>query len=172
MQSIPPGALTRTIHNVSLAYFADYQGISDSIRDLCTAGFKARGINISQSAAQQKTHRNAPSDGPLPNGIHTHSKRWLLKRSLVHDWQRSGADQMSGLNPAPVEGENPTCSSFDLDIALTAMHVPALVITLLQQHVQKRGMFMMVDASGRVHEADCILDRNAGYLRTQYLSVA
>ncbi len=136
MQSTPPGALTRTIHNVSLAYFADYQGISDSIRDLCTAGFKARGINISQSAAQQKTHRNAPSDGPLPNGIHTHSKR---------------------------------CG---LDIALTAMHVPALVITLLQQHVQKRGMFMMVDASGRVHEADCILDRNAGYLRTQYLSVA
>jgi hypothetical protein len=159
----------RTVANVSLAYFADYRGVSDSIRDLCTAGFEARNINISQSAAEQKTHPQAEAAGPLPNAIGAHSKLWLWDQYRKHDRQRSGADQMSGLNPTPSEGANPTCSSFNLQGALSAMHVPPVVITLLLRDVQSHGMFMLVDADGRVDEADSILDKNAGLIRTQHL---
>jgi hypothetical protein len=171
MQQALSGGILRTIDNVSLAYFADYRRISDSVRDLCTAGFAAGGINISQSRAQQKASPKMQEGGQLPDAIGAHSRLWRWKRTLAHDRQRRGADQMSGLDMAPSEGKNPTCSSFDLQTTLTAMHVPAMVITLLLQDVQNEGMFLLVDASDRVREADSILDRNAGYIRTQYLRV-
>ncbi len=169
MPQSPSARNLRTIDTVSLAYFADRRRISDSVRDLCTAGFAARGINISQSLAQRTINPQAEASEPLPNGIGAHSRLWLWKRSIAHDRHRRGADQMSGLDPAPLEGKNPTCSSFDLQSTLTAMFVPAVVIALLLRDMQNRGMFILVDAPGRVREADTILDRNAGYMRTQYL---
>jgi hypothetical protein len=171
MQQALSVGILRTIDNVSLAYFADYRRISDSVRDLCTAGFAADGINISQSRAQQKSNPEMHEGNQLPDAIGPHSRLWRWKRTLAHDRQRRGADQMSGLDMAPLEGKNPTCSRFDLQTVLTAMRVPAMVITLLLQDVQNEGMFMLVDASDRVREADSILDRNAGYIRTQYLRV-
>jgi hypothetical protein len=78
---------------------------------------------------------------------------------------------MSGLDPTPAEGPNPTCSRFDLQVSLTAIHVPAIVIELLLRDCQSKGMFMLIDAPDRVMEADSILDQNAGYIRTQYLTV-
>jgi hypothetical protein len=171
VQQALSGGIPRTINNVSLAYFEDYRRISDSVRHLCTAGFAADGINISQSRAQQRANPKMYQGGPLPDAIGVHSRLWRWKRTLAHDRQRRGADQMKRLDIVPLEGKNPTCSSFDLQATLAAMHVPATVITLLLQDVQNEGMFMLVDASDRVREADSILDRNAGYIRTQYLRV-
>ena len=162
---------SRTSHNVALAYFADSRGVSDSVRDLCTANFLASSINISQSNAQQ-IYPNTEPDKPLPNAIGPHSMQWQWSRLLAHDWQRRGADQISGLNPVPPEGSNPTCSTFDLQVTLTAMRVPPVVIGLLLNHIREKGMYVLVDASNRVREAEDILDGNAGYVRTQYLRTA
>lgn len=161
----------RTIDNVALAYFSDPRRVSDSIRDLCTAGFAACNINISLSKKQTAAMLAGAEDDSLPNAIGSHSVPWKWNRSWQHDRHRRGADQLSGLNPTPDEGANPTCYSFDLGVVLRAMHVPAQVITLLQSDAQTSGQFMLVDATNRVPEADRILDGNAGYLRTQYLRV-
>ena len=162
---------SRTVQNVALAYFSDLRGVSDSVRDLCTAGFAPASINISQSAAEQASSPTVDVGTPLHNAVGEHSKQWLWNRTLSHDWQRKGADQISGLNPLPSEGANPTCLAFDLQIVLTAMSVPAVVIGLLLHDVQRQGMFVLVDALDRVREAERILANNAGFLRTQYLRV-
>jgi hypothetical protein len=56
-------------------------------------------------------------------------------------------------------------------MALAAMHVPMVVIELLLKDVQARGVFLLIDAPDRVREADSILDKKSGYIRTQYLRV-
>ena len=161
-------ASTRTVHTVALAYFSHRNSVSDSVRDLCTAGFKATDINISFPLAQQASDPAADKE-VLPDAIGTHSLRWLWSRARAHDRHRSGAEQLGGRNPVPFEGANPTCFTLDLHAALTAMSVPSEVIALLQKDVQHKGMFMLVDAANRVDEAGCIMDANSGYIRTQYL---
>lgn len=161
----------RSIHNVALAYFTSPQRISDSIRDLCTADFAACHINISPLGAQTAVTDENGGSQPLHNAIGDHSLTWRWNRARHHDHSRRGADQLSGTNPTPAEGSNPTCYSFDVSIVLTALRVPAQVIALLQRELGQNGQFVMVDASDRVQEADRILDRNAGSLRTQYLQL-
>lgn len=104
----------------------------------------------------------------MPNAVGKHSRLWLWKRAFAHDWGRKGADQLSGLNPVPPEGANPTCLALDLQRALAAMSVPAVVIDLLMADVQQQGSFVMVDADDRVQQAERILSSNAGYVRTKY----
>jgi hypothetical protein len=113
----------RTIDNVSLAYFADYREINGAVIDLCTAGFEAAGVNMSRSLAQHEAHPE--EDGSLNNVIGSYNG-WLWQRILAHDRRRRGVDGMGGLSPVPAEGANPTCSSFDMQIALHAMHMPAV----------------------------------------------
>jgi hypothetical protein len=162
---------SRIIHNVALAYFATSKGLNDAARDLCTAGFETNNINISRSNAQRE-REHATGDGtPLPNAIGTHSLRWLCRQILAHDSNRSGADQISGLDRTPTEGINPTCSTLDLPGALMAMGVPLEVLSLLQRDAEHSGMFMMIDASDRVNEASVIMSGNGGYIRTGFLTV-
>jgi hypothetical protein len=56
-------------------------------------------------------------------------------------------------------------------MALTSIHVPMIVIKLSLKDVKTTGMFMLIDTPDRVREADSILDKNSGYIRTQYLRV-
>lgn len=158
----------RTPDNVALAYFANAAGVNDSVRDLCIAGFPADHINIGLPLVQETSVKIKDSE-PLPNAIGTHSFRWLLNRMRGHDRHRQGADQMSGLDPTPSEGENPTCSTLNLEMALTAMGIQPVVIALLRQDTRSYGMHMLVDARDRVEEATLILNANAGYIRTEYL---
>lgn len=158
----------RTPENVALAYFANAAGVSDSIWDLCSAGFDAEYINIALPVAEEAASRN-PDSEPLPNAIGVHSFRWLLGRMRGHDRHRQGADQMSGLDPAPGEGDNPTCSTLNLETALEAMGVEPTVIALLRHDTRSYGTYVLVDAADRVAEATLILNANAGYMRTEYL---
>ncbi len=159
---------SRTPENIALAYFANAAGINDAVRDLCIAGFPADHINIALPLAQETSIEVKDSE-PLPNAIGTHSFRWLLNRMRGHDRHRQGADQMSGLDPTPPEGENPTCSTLNLEVALTAMGVQPVVVALLRQDMRSYGTYMLIDALDRVEEATFILDANAGYIRTEYL---
>ena len=138
------------------------------MRDLCSAGFPADHINIALPVAQEASVKVKDSE-PLPNAIGAHSFRWLLNRMRGHDRHRQGADQMSGLDPTPSEGENPTCSTLNLEVALTAMGVEPVVIALLRQDTRSYGTYLLVDAPDRVEEATLILNANAGYIRTEYL---
>ncbi len=160
--------LARTSDNVALAYFASAASVSDSVRDLCSAGFLAEHINISLPVALERA-AEAEDSRPLPNAIGAHSLRWILNRMRGHDRHRRGADQMKGVNPTPPEGENPTCSTLNLEVALTAMGVQPNVISLLLKDAHHHGMFLLVDAADRVEEATLILNANAGYIRTDYL---
>ncbi len=153
---------SRTVHTVALAYFSDYRGVSDSVRDLCVAGFDEFGINVSASSVAGVSTARSKVVGE-------HSKLWLWRKIRLHDRHRSGANQMRGLDPTPLEGMSPTCPVLDLTLSLNAMHVPPSMIALLQKGVENEGTFVLVDAADRVQEADAILDRNAGLLRTQYL---
>ena len=163
---------SRTIHNVALAYFESGRRVSDSVRDLCTAGFEAEDINVSQTTAQGRQTPGAEGSSLGPKDLGAHSLRWLLHRFRAHDQHRRGADQMHGRNPTPSVPGDSMYATFDLHTALYAMHVPVEVIALLQQDMRDKGMFLLVDAHERVREAEGILTRNAGYIRTEYLRVS
>lgn len=155
----------RTIDTIALAYFAHSNHLHDAVRDLCSAGFAADHINISGTLGQEMGGDGPEAGASLPNAIGAHSLRWSFDRMRKHDRNRSGADQMSGLNPTPSEGLNPTCSVLDLASVLKALAVPQDVVWLLEQDVRKQGSFVLVDAPQRVEEASVILSGNAGYLR-------
>ena len=161
-------ARLRTVNTVALAYFTNREHLSDAAHDLCSAGFQADQLHISQPLNDSLLKLKVGGDEPL-QVLGAHSLRWLLNRTKTHDRQRRGADQMHGLDPEPLEGTSPTCSTLDLSSALTAMDVRASMIQLLQRDTRMKGMHMLVDASDRVSEADTIMSDNAGLLRTRYL---
>ncbi len=76
---------------------------------------------------------------------------------------------MSGEDPFADEPENPTCWTIDLDTTLRALSVSSDMIALLKRDTVSKGMFMLIDAPDRVHEASEILSGNAGFLRTECL---
>jgi hypothetical protein len=154
----------RTIHNIALAYFDVISNRSDAIRDLCTAGFQSDHINISRSSSSDKA-----TDLLIPEAIGPHSRLWEWTRSYVHDLSRSGAEQMSGLNPTPSEGVNPSCPTLDLTVTLTSLGVSPKIIWLLTEDVLRGATYVLVDAHKRVAEASAIMSRNAGHVRTDYL---
>ncbi len=160
----------RTVNNIALAYFMRPENLHDAVRDLCTANFQARDINISGFAAPGGPAAGTENYLPLPNAIGMHSLRWSWKQSRVHDRYRRGADQINGRNPIPAEGQNPTCSTLDLPVALGALSVSREIIWLLEQDARKGAAFVLVDAKDRVDEAGTILSGNAGYVRTDYLT--
>ncbi|MGF7178782.1 hypothetical protein [Tunturiibacter psychrotolerans] len=161
---------SRTVSNVALAYFVNPRNLHDAATDLCLAGFKADAINISGlfhgfGIENPEAARSAATAAFAEE----HTLRWKMRRFLIHDRQRRGADQMSGDDRDSVGFPNPECTWIDLSGVLAEMNVPWSVVQLLRTDTRSERTFLLVDAEDRVDEASQILQMNGGELRTEYL---
>ena len=163
----------RNVSNVALAFFVNPRNLHDAATDLCLAGFKADAINVTGlihglGLESPETARSAATAAFAEE----HTLRWKMRRFLVHDRQRRGADQMSGDDRDSVGFPNPECNWIDLSSVLAEMNVSRSIVELLRIDTRSERTFMLVDAQDRVDEASQILQMNGGELRTEYLHSA
>lgn len=164
---------SRNVSNIALAYFVNPRNLHDAATDLCSAGFRSDAINVTGrlNSFNPDVHKSIASTDS-DTSVDQHTWRWRMRRFLVHDRHRRGADQISGDDRDPFAFSNPHCNRIDLSIVLAEMNVSSAISELLQNDTRSERTFMLVDAQDRVIEATEILQRNAGQLRTDYLLFA
>lgn len=153
-----------------VALFTDIQSAHGAIVDLTGAGFSNGQISVAFYAENQQARLEA-------TGVHSPSRRadpvgrsslaWRLRRSFEHDLHRSGNDQMAGQDQDPSTGEvgRPYCV-VDLRDTLLSMGVAEDRILLLNRELGDKGVLVLVQADERLKEAESIIERNSGQIRT------
>jgi hypothetical protein len=150
---------TRIIPKVSeivVALFMDLKNAKDAICDLSRAGFDASQINIAYASAA-KGHPNVSSA--------EHSVIWKIKDSFERDLHHQGASQVTGETGRGNASEISPYTEVDLRTALSEIGVASDRISLLENEIGA-GVLLLVKGGGHSAEAEEILERNEGTIRT------
>jgi hypothetical protein len=156
------------IPDLVVALFTESQSAHGAIADLEEAGFGQNRVAIAFSAegkkAQQEgSHKGHWGDETPPAS--EYSRAWKLRHWIEDDLHRSGAEQMSQQDTSAVQhGEH--YSELDLHETLDGLRVPEERILLFDQILGADGVLVLVDAAGRSREAQALLEKNCGQIRT------
>ena len=156
---------------VVVALFGQTKQVSDAVADLTHAGFDKYQIRVGFAADGRQeaphnghgNHKNASED---PRRQHTLS--WRLRRSFELDLHRRGESQLSGRGKdrsSPVRLHE-LYSTVNLHDALQSLCAREDRIRLLKNEIGPKGAIILVDAEDRWNEAESILARVAGKIRT------
>jgi hypothetical protein len=170
MRTDPTKAVRPTASNLVVALFTDSQSANGAVADLKDAGFSNGQISIAFSNAGKQARRGKA--GVHSPGEHAvsgkgNSLAWRLRRSFEHDLHRSGTDQMAGQdeNLSSNEPEQPY-SEVDLRETLLSIGVAEDRILLLDHEITEKGTLILVNAADRSKDAESIMERNSGKIRT------
>jgi hypothetical protein len=156
--------------NLVIALFADSQAACGALADLRDAGFRNGQLRIAFSAegkqAQSgKTERHYPGQHAVSE--QRTSLAWKLRRGFEHDLHRSGTAQMTGQDKDLSSGEPlQNYSEIDLRETLQSMGVAEDRILLLNREISEKGVLLLVNAGDRSKQAESIMERNSGQIRT------
>ena len=157
--------LTRS--NLVAASFLEPVSARDAIADLKIAGFHSGDIGVAISRLGQRKQERSP------NAVHAlcdlegkHSVRWKVRHSFEHDLHTHGDGLSSREDAAAANEEKPTYTDIDLTDTLRDLGVAEDTIKLLDQEMGTDGVFVLVHAGDRGEEAESILNRNRGFVRT------
>jgi len=89
-----------------------------------------------------------------------------VRHSLKHDLHAHGGGLSSREDAAAANLEKPAYTEIDLTDTLRSLGVAEDTIKLLDEEMGRDGMFVLVHAGDRGEEAESILDRNRGFVRT------
>jgi hypothetical protein len=140
------------------AVFFDQITARDAIADLQLASFHADQIAVAVPEYRK-------SEPPL-NGQGKHTIRWKLRHSFEHDLQSHGADLSNKEHLAAATAEDPPYTEIDLVENLSDLGVARDTIKLLEDRMGAKGLIVIVHAKDRIDEAESILVKNRGMLRT------
>jgi hypothetical protein len=140
------------------AVFFDQTSARDAIADLNLARFHADEIAVAVPEYRKQ-------DSPLDTDG-KHSMLWKLRHSFQHDLQSQGADFSSQKHLAKASEEDPPYTEIDLVESLGAMGVARDTIKLLEDRMGEDGLLILVHAPECIDEAESILVKNRGMLRT------
>jgi hypothetical protein len=156
--------------NLVVALFAGSQAAHGALADLRDSGFSNGQISIAFSAEAKQT-RLGKTEGHYP-GQHAVSEArtslvWKLRRSFEHDLHRSGTAQMTGQDRDLSSGQ-PLQNFFEINLGetLQSMGVAEDRILLLTREIKEKGVLLLVNAGDRSKEAESIMERNSGQIRT------
>jgi hypothetical protein len=156
--------------NLVVALFAGSQAAHGALADLTDAGFSNGQISIAFSA-EGKQAQLGKTEAHYP-GQHAVSEErtslvWKLRRGIEHDLHRSGTAQMTGQDKDLSSGEPlQNYSEIDLRETLQSMGVAEDRILLLNREIREKGVLLLVNAGDRSKEAESIVERNSGQIRT------
>ena len=156
--------LTRS--NLVAALFLKPVSARDAIADLKIAGFRCSDIGVAISKLGQREHERNPNAVPPCDLDGKHSIRWKVRHSLKHDLHTHGGGLSSRADAAAASEEKPGYTDIDLTDTLRGLGVAEDTIKLLDEEMGTNGMFVLVHAGDRGDEAESILDRNRGFVRT------
>jgi hypothetical protein len=90
-----------------------------------------------------------------------------MRRSFEHDLHRSGTAQMTGQDRDLSSGQPlQNFTEINLRETLESMGVAEGRILLLNREIRAKGVLLLVDAGDRSMEAESIMQRNSGQIRT------
>ncbi len=156
--------LTRS--NLVAALFLKPVSARDAIADLKIAGFRSSDIGVAISKLGQREQERSPNAGSPCDLDGKHSLRWKVRHSVKHDLHTHGGGLSSRADAAAASEEKPGYTDIDLTDTLRGLGVAEDTITLLDEEMGTDGMFVLVHAGDRGEEAESILDRNRGFVRT------
>ena len=157
--------LTRS--NLVAALFLKPVSARDAIADLKIAGFHSSDIGVAISHLGQREQERSPNAVQAPGDLDgKHSIRWKVRHSLNHDLHTHGGGLSSQADATAANQEKPAYTEIDLTDTLRGLGVAEDTITLLDEEMGTNGMFVLVHAGDRGDEAESILDRNRGFVRT------
>jgi hypothetical protein len=157
--------LTRS--NLVAALFLKAVSARDAIADLKIAGFRGSDIGVALSKQGEREQQRSPAAVRSPADLDgKHSIRWKVRHSLKHDLHTHGGGLSSRADAAAANEEKPAYLKIDLTDTLRGLGVAEDTIKLLDEEMGRDGMFVLVHAGDRGDEAESILDRNRGFVRT------
>jgi hypothetical protein len=167
MWSHPIKRMGLTRSNQVAALFLKPVSARDAIADLKIAGFRSSDIGVAISHLGQREQERNPNAVRAPGDLDgKHSIRWKVRHSLTHDLNTHGGGLSSRADAAAASEEKPGYTDIDLTDTLRGLGVAEDTITLLDEEMGTDGMFVLVHAGDRGEEAESILDRNRGFVRT------
>lgn len=162
--------VTHSNSDVVVALFQENKHVCDAVADLTRAGFGERQIRVAfgiEDHLHLRGGADANRSNPKPGVGDTHSVGWKFKQRFDHDLYRSGTDQIAGEDGGLPAGESKThCSEVNLRDMLLPLGVTEERIQLLNSEMGAHGALVLVEAGGRAREAESILERDAGVIRT------
>jgi hypothetical protein len=150
--------LTRS--NLVAALFLKAVSACDAIADLKIAGFHTSDIGVALSKQAEREQMRCPDlEGK-------HSIRWKVRHSIERDSHSQGPGLSSQGDAAAANDEKPGYTEIDLTDTLRGLGVAEDTIKLLDEEMGRDGLFVLVHAGDRGDEAESILERNRGFVRT------
>jgi len=157
---------------VVVALFGQRRQVSDAIADLTNAGFAKYQIRVAFADEAQQNHAGngngkSSHNGPNGSGRNAHTLSWRLRRSFELDLHRSGREQLARKgNGSSFLKVGDQYSRVNLHETLLNLCVIEDRIRLLKSEIGPSGALVVVDANDRWNEAESILARVAGKIRT------
>jgi hypothetical protein len=167
MWSHPIQRMGLTRSNQVAALFLKVVSARDAIADLKIAGFCGSDIGVAFSQRGESEPDQRGNELQTPDVLEgKHSIRWKVRHSFEHDLHSQGGDLSSKAEAAAASEEQPGYTEIDLADTLRHLEVAEDTIRLLNGEMGTDGVFVLVHAGDRGEEAESILDRNRGFLRT------
>jgi hypothetical protein len=170
METDPLKITQAKVSDLVVALFRESHSAHGAIADLESAGFHKDRVAIAFSAEGKKAHEEGSRKGHWgepTTPASEYSLAWKLRRWIEGDIHRQGSEQMSaeGKNSSAGDQEE-QYSEVDLHEALKGVGVPEKRILLLDQVLGIDGILILVHARERAREAQIILEKNCGQIRT------
>ncbi len=151
-----------------VALFTESHSAHGAIADLESAGFRRDRVAIAFSPegkkAEESSHKGHWGEPTPPES--EYSLAWRFRHWIEHDLHRQGAEQMSARHTSGAQHGEEEYSEVDLHSTLQVLGVPEVRIQLVDQILGVNGVLVLVDAAERTREAEVILERNCGLIRT------
>jgi hypothetical protein len=156
MRGIDSTRIIPKVSEVVVGLFTDLKNAKDAICDLSRAGFDASQINVAYALA---------SGGHSEVSGAEHTIVWKLRDSFRRDLHIQGADQVSGEVGKVHPNQVSPYTEVDLRTALSEIGVAPDRISLLESEIGA-GVLLLVKAGGHLGQAEEIMERNEGTIRT------
>jgi hypothetical protein len=170
MEPAPLKITQGKVSDLVVALFRESHSAHGAIADLENAGFHRDRVAIAFSAEGKKAQEEGSQKGHWGEATppaSEYSLAWKLRRWIEGDIHRQGAEQMSaGAGNTSAGHLEEQYSEVDLHDALKGVGVPEKRILLLDQVLGIDGILVLVHACDRAREAEIILEKNCGQIRT------
>jgi hypothetical protein len=165
------GNVGPTGSRVVVALFGQTKQVSDAVADLTNAGFAKYQIRVAFADEAQQNHAGNGNGKPSQSssngsGRKAHTLRWRLRRSFELDLHRSGREQLARKGGSSLLKAGDQYSKVNLHETLLNLCKIEDRIRLLKSEIGPSGALVVVDADDRWNEAESILARVAGKIRT------
>jgi hypothetical protein len=167
METAPLRITRATVPDMVVALFTESHSAHGAIADLEGVGFRRDRVAVAFSpegkSSEESTHKGHWGETRPP--MNEYSLAWRLRHWNQADIHRQGAEQLSNQGAdAGLQEEH--YSEVDLHATLRGLGVPEETVLLVDQILGVNGVLVLVDAAERSREAEVILEKNCGQIRT------